>query len=144
MRITNAAASITEFGRNEGTGRGAAPAAIRGRSRSFESDTSFELKVRTDEGDTVTLRFSRSVDRESIRVRNGDARLSAQRSSVSEEASVAIEGDLSEEELSDIRELLEGLQSGSVDPEELDSLAGFSLQYQQSTRTEQARIKLYA
>ena len=135
--------SLPQF-RSSEISRSAGPPVVRARSRSFESNTNFELKVRTDEGDTVTLKFSRSVDRESIRVRTPEGRLSARSSSVNEQASVQIEGQLSDEEAADIQELLAGLQSGQIDAEELDSLSGFSLSYQQSTRSEQSRFKLYA
>lgn len=125
--------------------RSAGPPAARIQAKSFASETRFELKVRTEDGDTVTLKLSRSAERESLRGRTAEGgRFAARSRAVSEQASVEIEGQLSDEEAADIQELLSGLQSGQLDTEELDSLAGFSLNYQQTTRAEQARLKLYA
>lgn len=122
--------------------------AVRGRYRSYESETKFELKVKTDEGDVVTIKIARSYEAESGRVRGGGVRYGERRVSSSEQASIEIEGDISETEAADIKKLLDSLGSGGPGSSgnqstDLASLESYSFNYSQTNSFEKGRFRAY-
>lgn len=117
--------------------------AVRGRYRSYESETKFELKVKTDEGDVVTIKIARSTEAESGRVRGGGVRYNERRVSSSESASIEIEGDISETEAADIKKLLDSLGSRGDQSADLASLESYSMNYSQTSSYEKGRFLAY-
>ncbi|MBL8227213.1 MAG: hypothetical protein JNL98_01995 [Bryobacterales bacterium] len=135
------------------------------RSRSAQSETTYELTVRTEDGDLVTIsakavQSSQATDYSSL-YRDRDAVSSStyrsRRRESSIEVSVEVEGDLSPEELADIRKLtgalsratkqvnrgdtsgalLTALRAETAD----DSIASFDFAYQHSKQVEQTRSR---
>lgn len=117
-------------------------------------ETSAQLQIMTDEGDIVTISGSSEVEatyaslRQRSRGPDGSLKLSARYREISVERdfSFTVEGDLSEEELADIKRLLDhigpalkGLASAGgapftfqVDGSDFESLAGFSMTVERS------------
>lgn len=135
------------------------------RVRSAQSETTYELTVRTEEGDLVTIsakavQSSQATDYSSLyRDRDGveaTTYRSRQRES-SFEVSIEVEGNLSQEELADIRKLTGALSKaakqvnrGDADgalrtalraDNADDSIASFDFAYQHSKQVEQTRSR---
>jgi hypothetical protein len=134
-----------------------------GRSRSTQAETSYQLTLRTEDGDVVTIsakavQSSQSTDYASLsRGRDGvsaSAYRGRQRES-SLEVSIQVEGDLSQEEIEDIRKLTSTLAKATrqvnrgdtggalrtslsaAKPD--DTIAAFDFAYQQTRQVEEIR-----
>lgn len=111
---------------------------LRAAQRSLQTQQSAKLEIKTQDGDTVTLSFaSRSFEQsQSIRTPNGYAQ--SQQSSSSFEFNLAIEGNLSDAEVADIKKVIEDLNNPALPLQDLasndlGSLESYSYAYQSSS-----------
>lgn len=106
---------------------------LRAAQRSLQTQQSAKLEIKTQDGDTVTLSFaSRSLEQsQSIRTPNGYAQ--TQQSSSSFEFNLAIEGNLSDAEVADIKKVIEGLNNPAPASNDLGELESYSYAYQRSS-----------
>jgi hypothetical protein len=124
---------------------------------------SAELSITTDEGDVVTLHAASSTEvsyaslRHKERGADGASHqsLSTREVSLTREISMTVEGDLSEEELADIRKLvarlepvLRGFKPGKgeafalrLDASEFESLAGFQLDIERTSSMTRLHVR---
>jgi len=132
-------------------------------ARSAQSETSYQLTVRTEDGDVVTisaraLSASRSENDTSFSQSRDSVSTSSYRGRQREssvEVSIQVEGNLSQEEIDDIRELTSTLARATrqVDRGDTggalrtslraanadDSIAGFDFAYQRTRQSEEVR-----
>jgi hypothetical protein len=133
------------------------------RAASAAAETSAQIQIMTDEGDLVTISGRSEVEatysslRHRSRGPDGSMKLDARHKeiSVDREFSLTVEGDLSKEELADIKRLLQrigpalkGLASPDgtpfsfmVDGSDFESLAGFRLTLQRSVSLTHVHIR---
>lgn len=102
----------------------------RTRSKSISESSTLSLTVTTAEGDTVELSIEAQSLRQSektyTREESGVTRTRSKSKEESVSASVSVEGDLSDEELADIQELLTAIGTGGqVDFSEVESLSSY-------------------
>lgn len=143
----NDRADKADKAQNSGETRGAER--TRYRSKSSEEGS---LTLTTAEGDKVTISFrnqqSTKVDQAKLYGPDGSYERTRVKTRESSELSVSLEGNLSEEELADIKQLVEKLSSGitaarsgdaegaqsALAPSEgLDTIAGYNFSYQQQS-----------
>jgi len=118
--------------------------------RTAQESSSLRLKVRTAEGDTVEISLeaqsSRRKERSSARGAEGrvSEKLDARENRFS--ASVNITGDLSDEEMKDIQNLLRSLAGGGAPPAgegELDTISAYQYSFQKTREVSESKVKLY-
>jgi hypothetical protein len=114
-------------------------------SKSTTSASELQFQVKTAEGDTVTLSVSAlresSVDKLSYKSADGSLKVAQKRESSSVQASIAVEGNLSQAELADISKALESLSQGKA-IEDLGTLESASFQFRNRTVTRQSQLSV--
>ena len=117
--------------------------------RTNTDSSTLTLKIKTDEGDTVEIslaaRSQQTSARASWKGEGGSAKISEQSSSQSFSAQVKVDGDLSDQEVQDIQNLLQSLSSGqdAADPADT-SLAAYDYSYTRTREVSKASISVLA
>jgi hypothetical protein len=120
----------------------------RARSREESTQSSLTLKVRTAEGDTVGLSLDATSVRQrqsgSARTANGQASYSSTSHSDSVNFKATIKGDLNDQEMADIVNLIHSLGTGQSSGSPLSSLSAYSGAFTRTTSTSNSMVRLYA
>ncbi len=140
-------------------GRAVPAARVREHQRSYSADTRATLEVVTDDGDRISLSLAweQDVQARSIAVSGKGGRVAASQrtSSANLNVTVRTEGSIEEDELRDLRSLLQTLSlaigkarrgvSGLGVPASLGSLASFDFAYsrQESWQTSETRAMVF-
>jgi hypothetical protein len=117
------------------------------RSQSESDSSSLTLKVKTAEGDTVEL----SIDAQSLTqfqsatARSRDGKVSAASANETDSLNVklSVKGNLNDQEVSDIKSLLESLSSGQPLQSPLSSLSAYQGSYSQTASRSNSTLTLY-
>ena len=131
------------------------PEPLRASSYLASSTRSADLTITTDEGDKVTLSFESSRTVEGLDYRDLSTEIHSRRGSIQASVEVSVEGDLSREEIRDIRKLAADLGKATKKAEKsddvsieriahrfskLDSLAAFDYSYQHNQEFEYSTL----
>lgn len=134
---------------DRGSRTNSARQAGRAEIRTSTDSSTLTLKVKTDEGDTVEIslaaRSQQTSARASWRGEGGLPKASEQKSSQSFSAQVKVDGDLSDQEVQDIRGLLQSLSSDqeAADPADT-SLAAYDYSYTRTREVSGSSISMLA
>ena len=128
--------------------RGPVRPVARIRSHEESNQSALTLKVKTAEGDTVEL----SIDATSLKqtetgtasTPNGTATASTASESDSLNFKVKVQGNLSDQEVTDITKLIQSLASGQPIDSPLTSLSSFQGSYAQTSSVKDSTFALYA
>ena len=117
------------------------------RSQTQSTQSSLKLKVRTAEGDTVELSLDanhvQQVDRGYARTAHSAAKTNQSTQSDSLDFNVSIKGNLNDQELSDIKSLIQSLTTGQDSGSPLSSLSAYQGAFSQTTGSQKSTLTLY-
>jgi hypothetical protein len=118
------------------------------RTHTESTKSSLALNVITAEGDTVELSYDatslKQTEKATARSSPGKATSSNTSESSSYNFNAKVTGDLNEQELSDIANVIKALQTGVSPTASLSSLTAYSGAYQQTTAVTNSSLRLYA
>ncbi|MCX6631446.1 MAG: hypothetical protein NTW28_27855 [Candidatus Solibacter sp.] len=118
------------------------------RTRAESTKSELTLSVRTAEGDTVKLSFDATSLKqiESGKARTSEGNVSYSRASQSDSFNfkAKITGDLNQQEMSDIANLIQSLETGKPATSSLASIDAYSGAYTQTTSVTNNSVRLYA
>ena len=128
--------------------RSEAPVA-RAKMRSVTEGSSLTFTVHTAQGDTVELSLAAQSVSQTGRVwaktPDGTASERTRSSEQNFSASLKVTGDLNDEEIADIRELLSSLASGQPAADDsADTISDFSYSFQQFREVSKSNVAIYA
>jgi len=119
------------------------------RTRTEKDSSSLKLTLRTNEGDTVEISLdaqnTRTIERGRVQTQGASASLNSDTRPSTFNASVKVNGDLSDKEMADIQSLLSALASGKA-PEDTasNSIGTYNFSLQQSREVTRAKVQIFA
>lgn len=132
---------------DRGSRSNSARPAGRAEVRTSTESSTLTLKVQTDEGDTVEIslaaRSQQASARASWKSEGGSATISEQSFSQSFSAQVKVDGDLSDQEVQDIQNLLQSLSSGEDATDPADNLlASYDYSYSRTREVTKSSVSI--
>lgn len=119
----------------------------RAQTRQQTASASLTFKVQTAEGDVVELSIDAQSLQQYTRARARDHGVTAQSTSSTQAAQVSVnlsvQGDLNDQEIQDITNLLGALSTGQTPADVPSSLEAYSYQTARSFSTTQANVQIY-